>query len=188
MSAFETTLEQRRQLKTDGFVLLSNAIPAELLARWRDLATRLESDAIRAHERSESLRGACVIESLAGPQLIRFDDIIAVDFDAVLDLLACPAMLAVAGISLTGGIGLWSINKTFAAIRNAGRRESEMTNDEVLLIAHIARHSPSTARDLYMTMPAGWTYVALKKKLDRLTKQGKLMRYGRGHKAMYHTN
>ncbi|NNE98326.1 MAG: phytanoyl-CoA dioxygenase, partial [Pyrinomonadaceae bacterium] len=32
----------------------------------------------------------------AGPQLIRYDDILGVDRDAVLDLLACPAMMAVA--------------------------------------------------------------------------------------------
>jgi len=43
---YQTTSEQRQQLMTDGYVLLSGAVPADLLARWRALATRLEADAL----------------------------------------------------------------------------------------------------------------------------------------------
>lgn len=96
MPTYETTSQHRQQLLSDGFVLLPGALPEGLLARWRRLAERLEFDAIEAHNRSESLHGACVIEDPVGPRLIRFDDVLAVDPDAVLDLLACPAMMAVA--------------------------------------------------------------------------------------------
>jgi hypothetical protein len=93
---FQTTSEQRQQLLTDGFVLLSGALPPDLLARWRDLAERLESEALAAHARQEPLHGVCVVDSPDGPMLMRYDDILGVDADAVLDLLACPAMMAVA--------------------------------------------------------------------------------------------
>lgn len=96
MPQYTTTQEQREQLLDDGYVLLSGAIPSPLLERWQELAERLHADAMANYERGEPTHRACVIESSAGPQLIRFDDIFAVDHDAVLDLLSCPAMLAVA--------------------------------------------------------------------------------------------
>jgi hypothetical protein len=96
MPAYETTSEQREQLLTDGYVSLPGALPADLLARWRDLAERLEREALAAHERSEHLHGAAVFEDPVGPRLARYDDVLGVDSDAVLELLACPAMMAVA--------------------------------------------------------------------------------------------
>lgn len=96
MPNFEITPEQKEQLLSDGFALLPGALPAEQLAHWRDLADRLESEALEAHGRSEPLPGVCVIDDPAGPQLLRYDDILGIDGNAVLDLLACPAMMAVA--------------------------------------------------------------------------------------------
>jgi len=96
MMNYATTAKQRNQLLEDGFVVLPGALPRELLTRWRDLAERLESSALEAHARNERLHGACVIEDPVGPRLMRYDDILAQDPDAVLDLLACPAMMAVA--------------------------------------------------------------------------------------------
>ncbi len=96
MPRFLTTQEQRHKLLTDGYVSLQEALPADLLDRWRDLAERLEADALGAHERSEHLHGTCVVEDPVGSRLMRYDDVLAVDRDAVLDLLACPAMIAVA--------------------------------------------------------------------------------------------
>ena len=72
---FESSAEQRRQLLDHGFVLLPGALPADLLARWRDLATRLEAAALEAHEPGDSWHGACVIEDPVGCQLMRQDDI-----------------------------------------------------------------------------------------------------------------
>lgn len=77
-------------------MLLSDAVPAGLLARWRELAAELEACAIKARARSEYLHGACVVEDPAGPRLARYDDVLGIDPDATLDLLACPAMMAVA--------------------------------------------------------------------------------------------
>lgn len=97
MPTYETTLEQRRQLLSDGFVLLPAALPPELLARWDQLTAQLEVNAIRAHAANEQGAGVfCVVEDPVGPRLMRYDDLLAVDKDAVLDLLACPAMMAVA--------------------------------------------------------------------------------------------
>lgn len=96
MPTFETTPEQRQQLLTDGFVLLPAALPTSLLARWRDLADGLERNALEAYARNESPHGACIIEDPVGLRLMRYDDILGEDGNAVLDLLACPAMMAVA--------------------------------------------------------------------------------------------
>lgn len=95
MPSFEITPEQRQKLLTDGFALIPGALSAKVLAHWRDLAERLSCAAIDAHRRSASLRCAGVVEDPVGPRLTRFNDILAVDPDAVLDLLACPAMMAV---------------------------------------------------------------------------------------------
>jgi len=81
---------------TDGDTLLPGALPSDLLARWRDVAERLKDKALDAHTRNEHLHGVCVIDYPDGPRLMRYDDILGVEADAVLDLLACPAMMAVA--------------------------------------------------------------------------------------------
>ncbi|OED43337.1 hypothetical protein ACH42_10390 [Endozoicomonas sp. (ex Bugula neritina AB1)] len=96
MPIFATQPAQKQQLLKDGYIHLQSALPETLLERWRNLAARLEQDALRAHARSDALHGACVIEDPVGPRLMRFDDVLAVDPEAVLDLLACPAMMAVA--------------------------------------------------------------------------------------------
>jgi len=96
MPSYEITSAQKHQLLSDGFSLLPGALPMNILERWRDLAERLESEALAAHERSEQIHGACVIQDPVGPRLIRFDDVLGVDPLAVIDLLACPAMMAVA--------------------------------------------------------------------------------------------
>jgi hypothetical protein len=96
MTTFETTPEQRQQLSKEGFSLLPGALPFDLLTRWQRIAKRLEMEALDAHARNESRHGACVIEDPAGPRLIRQDDILGEHIDAVLDLLACPAMMAIA--------------------------------------------------------------------------------------------
>jgi hypothetical protein len=96
MTHYEITSEQVRQLSDEGFVLLPGALPDVLLTRWRELTEQLEADALAAHAQSIRLHGACVLEDATGPRLARYDDIHGVDRDAVLDVLACPAMIAVA--------------------------------------------------------------------------------------------
>lgn len=96
MRTYTITSRQKEQLLGDGFTRLPEAISPELLQHWRGLADRLEAQALDAHARSEQLHGACVIEDPVGPRLMRYDDVLGRDSDAVLDLLACPAMLSVA--------------------------------------------------------------------------------------------
>jgi hypothetical protein len=67
---FKTTSEQRQQLLTDGFVSLPGAVSPDLIERWRVLADRLESEALVAHSRAETIHGACVIEDPVGPRLM----------------------------------------------------------------------------------------------------------------------
>ena len=94
--SYDITPVQKQALLKDGYTRLPDALPSELLQRWRELADRLEAEALEAHSKSEHLHGACVIEDPVGPRLMRYDDILGCDPDAALDLLACPAMLAVA--------------------------------------------------------------------------------------------
>lgn len=96
MPTCDITAAQKSQLLDDGYTLLPAALPDGLLERWRGLADRLEADAMTAHGRAEPLHGTCVIEDPVGPRLMRYDDVLGRDPDAVLDLLACPAMMAVA--------------------------------------------------------------------------------------------
>jgi hypothetical protein len=96
MLTYNIAPNQKQKLSEDGFTLLPKALPTELLERWRQLAARLETQALAVHAKSEQTHGACVIEDPVGPRLMRQDDILGIDPDAVLDLLACPAMLSVA--------------------------------------------------------------------------------------------
>jgi hypothetical protein len=96
MQNYDISAPQKEKLLDDGFTRLPDALAPELLQRWRKLADKLEAQALDAHARSEQLHGACVIEDPVGPRLMRYDDVLGEDTDAVLDLLACPAMLAVA--------------------------------------------------------------------------------------------
>jgi hypothetical protein len=93
---FKTSIEQREQLLDKGYVLLSDALPSNILKHWQNLAETLESNAVEAHKKSAPLHGACVLEDPAGPRLMRYDDILSIDPDAVFELLGCPAMMAVA--------------------------------------------------------------------------------------------
>ncbi len=87
---------QREQYLLDGYTLLPGALPAELLSRWRELTDRMEQDALAAAAKGTPMHGACVIEDPVGPRLVRLDDLLGTATDEVLDLLACPAMMAVA--------------------------------------------------------------------------------------------
>ena len=92
----EITADQQDKLLTDGFVSLPGVVPLELVVRWRALADRFEAEALEAHGRCEPIHGACVIDDPVGPRLMRQDDLLGIEPDATLDLLACPGMIAVA--------------------------------------------------------------------------------------------
>jgi len=84
------------QLLSDGFTLLPGAVPPGLLAQWRELATRLEADAMKAYWPGHPMHNAAVLEDPVGPRLARYDDVLETAAEPVLELLACPALMAVA--------------------------------------------------------------------------------------------
>lgn len=86
---------QQTQLLEDGFVLLEGAIPTEMIERWRSIADQHEKEALDHYHQGLQKHGACVIEDPVGPRLMRQDDILATDTDALIDLLATPAMMGV---------------------------------------------------------------------------------------------
>jgi len=96
MSRFEASTEQKEQYFNRGYTSFPGALPPELLERWQQLAQRLESEAMEAHRNDVLHQTACVVNDPVGDRLMRHNDIIEKDPDAVLDLLACPAMIAIA--------------------------------------------------------------------------------------------
>lgn len=96
MDAYAITDEQQGSFAQKGYLLLENAVPKELLSYWQELAGRLETEATEARAQGKEIHGVCVVEDPVGPRVMRYDDILAVDSEASLKLLACPAMVAVA--------------------------------------------------------------------------------------------
>lgn len=96
MSLYEISESQKEQLTKQGFTLIAGALPKKLLVCWRDLAYRLEAEALASYRKSKSTHGACIIQDPVGPRLMRYDDVLRVHPEAVLDLLSCPAMMAIA--------------------------------------------------------------------------------------------
>ncbi|MFT4941516.1 MAG: hypothetical protein ACI88A_004586 [Paraglaciecola sp.] len=96
MSSYKISTAQKAQIEGQGFTLLPAALPSGILKRWQKLAQQLETNALDAHERSKQTHGACVIQDPVGPRLMRYDDVLGIDPSAVIELLACPAMIAVA--------------------------------------------------------------------------------------------
>lgn len=96
MSLYEIGKLKKEQLALKGFTLLPGALPEKLLNYWRNLATKLETEALASYQDSSPPHGACVIQDPSGPRLMRYDDIMRVDSGAVIELLSCPAMMAIA--------------------------------------------------------------------------------------------
>lgn len=93
---YEISEEQLKLFKKQGFLLLENALPEKLLSHWQNLSRNLERQATEAHQENKMTHGVCIVEDSIGPRVMRYDDILAIDSDASLNLLACPAMMAVA--------------------------------------------------------------------------------------------
>ncbi|OPX56349.1 Phytanoyl-CoA dioxygenase (PhyH) [Oceanospirillum multiglobuliferum] len=96
MSTFSITEQQKHDYQTKGYIKLENALPAELLEKWQKKAKQLEEKAMQMHGNSEHLHGACVIQDPVGPRLMRYDDLHIVETELSIELLSCPAMMAIA--------------------------------------------------------------------------------------------
>lgn len=96
MIKYKITPEQRREFNDKGFLVLPNAIPVNLLSKWRDLLSEFNENALKSYSKSLEVPNAYFIEGLDQPLLSRVNDLLAFYPDAVLDLLACPVMMAIA--------------------------------------------------------------------------------------------
>lgn len=85
-----------KQYQEEGYTLFEQALPQELLERFRLIASHLEQQALAIHKQGEQPPHACVIEDPVGPRLMRYDDIFLEEMDATLDLLAIPTMINIA--------------------------------------------------------------------------------------------
>jgi ectoine hydroxylase-related dioxygenase (phytanoyl-CoA dioxygenase family) len=96
MKNYQITQEQKRALIDKGFVRLPNAVPASLLSTWQDLLAELNENALESYRNSSQAPNASFIDGPEKPLLTRVNDLLAFYPDAVLDLMACPAMMAIA--------------------------------------------------------------------------------------------
>ena len=96
MEKHKITPEQRREFIDKGFLVLPNAIPINLLSKWQDLLSELNKNVIKLYSKSFEMPNISFIKGLNKPLLGRVNDLLALYPDAVLDLLACPVMLAIA--------------------------------------------------------------------------------------------
>lgn len=80
----------------NGYCLVEDGLPEDLLHRWRTLADKIEKHAVEEHIKGEQVHGAAVIKDKVGPRLMRYDDIFSQDHDLVLQTLATPALLEIA--------------------------------------------------------------------------------------------
>ena len=87
---------QKEQLLTDGYVLLPAAVPRPLLERLQAMAARLEADRLADYAAGRRNPHTAIFETADGPVLERLDKLLEADRECALDLLATPAMMAVA--------------------------------------------------------------------------------------------
>lgn len=96
MAGYTIAPGQRERLRTEGFVRLPAAVPPDLLARLQRMADRLEARALDDHGTGKGGGKAAVVDTPAGPVLERIGKLLEWSPGDALDLLASPAMMAVA--------------------------------------------------------------------------------------------
>ena len=95
MSKFELTQQQKDDYFGRGYTGIRNGVPMALLKRLQQMADRLQTKAMDAHDKGIHLHGICVVNDPVGDRLMRYDDIYGVEIDTLLDLLSCPSMMAI---------------------------------------------------------------------------------------------
>lgn len=96
MPQFTIAQEKREHLCVEGFVMLASGVPPDLLGRLRQMADVLEARALAEHSAGRHSAHAAVFDGPKGPVVERLDKILEADAQTLLDLLACPAMMAIA--------------------------------------------------------------------------------------------
>jgi len=85
------TQNQKNKYLTKGFTSITKGISDELLYRLQNMAEKFENDIIQKYKKGMSTFNACI----SNEKLIRYNNIIGIDYDTTLDLLASPSMMAV---------------------------------------------------------------------------------------------
>lgn len=88
--------QQVCEFKKQGVLHLPNAIPESLLQQWQKQARTLEQDVEQAHSSGHQIAGVLIEQGQHRSHLSRYCDIYARDPHLCLDLLACPALIAIA--------------------------------------------------------------------------------------------
>jgi len=94
MANFDISNDSIRQFEQAGYLLLENALPSSLLQQWRNIADQLEQQAMVEYEQGHQGSDYCVVQDPVGPRLMRYDNMLELQTEASLDLLACPAFIA----------------------------------------------------------------------------------------------
>lgn len=87
---------QKEEFIDNGFLLLPNAVPDDLLSQWQDLLLELNDKLLDEYNKLGLPQNVHIIQEPEKPLLARVNDLLAHCPDAVLDLMACPAMMAIA--------------------------------------------------------------------------------------------
>lgn len=99
MPTFELTQQQKDSYAEKGFTRIPGAIGPTLLTRLRNMADGLRDAATHEHENGRDVHGCCFdrydVGDDAGDRLVRYNDLHGVEADTILDLLACPPVMAV---------------------------------------------------------------------------------------------
>ena len=98
------------------------------------------------------------------------------------------AMVIIAGISLRRGTLRYGIGHAARALsRDAPNADDlQVTAGEIDILERVWERGPIAARDLYLSLPRGWSYGRLQEHLKELVKRKLLERRGKGTDATYH--
>jgi ectoine hydroxylase-related dioxygenase (phytanoyl-CoA dioxygenase family) len=96
MLPFHITSDQLNEFKTKGYLRLENAVPPLLLAELQSLFTDFNETALKNYGTGSAPSNMSFLEDDGTPILMRVNDLVSVFPTEVLDLLASPAMMAIA--------------------------------------------------------------------------------------------
>ena len=97
------------------------------------------------------------------------------------------AMVLIAGLSLHRGTLRYGIQRTAQALsRDAPNADDlQVTAREIDILEQVWEDGPIVARDLYLSLPRGWSYGRLQERLKELVSRKLLVRKGKGSDAEY---
>lgn len=96
MTSFEISQKQKNEFESKGFLVLKNAIPVQLLTKWRNLLDEFNHSALDSYQKKITPPNTCFIENGNTPLLSRINDLLSIYPDALLELMASPAVMAIA--------------------------------------------------------------------------------------------